>query len=68
MPEEFTVIDCVVAPVLQVLPDALEDVSVTVPPEQNVSGPPADTTGVGGLDKIVTVVDAVEDVHPFPST
>lgn len=61
-------IDCVVSPVLHVFPVALDDVSVTVPPEQNVNGPPAVTTGVGGLDTTVTTVDAVEEVQPLPST
>jgi len=59
--------DCVVAPVLQVFPDALLDVNVTLPPAQKVKGPPADTVGTGGFETSVTVVDAIADVHPFPS-
>ena len=60
--------DCVVAPVLQVFPDALEDVKTTFPPAQKVNGPPADTVGIGGFETSVTVVDALAEVQPFPST
>ncbi len=60
--------DCVVAPVLQVFPEALLDVNVTLSPAQNIKGPPADTVGTGGFDTSVTVVDALADVQPFAST
>ena len=61
----FTVIDCVVAPVLQVFPLALDEVSVTVFPAQKLIGPPAETVGVGGNELTVTVEDAFEEVQPF---
>lgn len=67
VPAAFTTMFCVVAPVLQVLPLALDELSVTLPPWQNVSGPLAETVGVAGNGLTVTVVEAVEDVHPFPS-
>lgn len=38
---------CVVAPVLHVLPVDTLDVRTTLPPEQNVVGPPAVTVGEG---------------------
>jgi hypothetical protein len=58
------VIDCVVAPVLQVFPVALEDVNVTLPPEQKVVGPLADTVGVVGKGFTVMVEDALGEVQP----
>jgi hypothetical protein len=66
VPEVETVIDCVVAPVDQVFPVALEDVNTTDPPAQNVVGPPAVIIGVAGTGFTVTVVgaDAAEHV-PF---
>ena len=45
------------------MPAALE-VSVTVPPWQNVVLPPAVMVGVTGLAFTVTVVDAEVDEHP----
>jgi hypothetical protein len=47
-PDALTVIDCVTAPVLQLLPDTALDVSTTDPPAQNVVGPFAEivTTGI----------------------
>lgn len=53
-----------VAPVLHVLPDALEDVSVTLPPEQKLSGPPADTVGALGNGLTVTLVLADVALQP----
>ena len=50
--------DCVVAPVLQVLPVALEEVNVTLPPVQKVNGPLAEIVGVVGAGFTVTVVEA----------
>ena len=49
-----TVIDCVVAPVDQTFPVADEDVKTTLPPEQNVVGPPAEIVGVAGVAFTVT--------------
>ena len=57
--------DCVVAPVDQVLPDAEDEVSTTLPPEQKVVGPPAVIVGVEGTAFTVTVVPAdTADVQP----
>ena len=44
-----TVIDCVVAPVDHTFPLADEDVKTTLPPAQNVVGPPALIVGVAGI-------------------
>jgi hypothetical protein len=52
------VVDCVVVPFDQRFPEAAEDVSTTLPPVQNVVGPPAVTVGVGGSGLTVTVVVA----------
>ena len=48
-------IDCVVEPSDQVFPEALDDVKVTDPPEQNVVAPPAEIVGVEGKGFTVTV-------------
>ena len=65
VPEVETVIDCVVAPVDQLFPVAEDEVNVTLPPEQNVSGPPALMVGVAGVGFTVTVVPAeAGDVQP----
>ncbi len=64
VPAALTVIDCVVAPVLQLFPDADDDVSVTLPPEQKFSGPPADTVGALGNGFTVTVVFADVALQP----
>ena len=40
------------------LPDALLEVSVTLPPSQKVVGPEGVMVGVGGIGLTVTVVDA----------
>jgi len=47
--------DCVVAPLDQVFPVADEDVNVTLPPAQNVVGPPAVITGAAGPGETETV-------------
>ncbi len=67
VPDVVAVMFCVVAPVLQVFPVALDDVNTTLPPVQKVKGPLAETVGVFGNGFTVIVVDAVEEVHPFPS-
>ena len=61
--------DCVVAPVLQVFPVALDDVSVTLPPVQNVVGPLAEIVGVAGAGFTVTVVETHVDagLHEEPA-
>ena len=53
-----------VAPVLQVLPLALDEVNVTLPPVQNVVGPLAETVGVAGSGFTVIVVEALGELHP----
>jgi hypothetical protein len=60
-----TVMDCVVAPLDQVLPVALDDVSTTEPPAQKVVDPPAVTLGVAGNGLIVTTVGE-ELMEQFP--
>jgi hypothetical protein len=47
------------------LPEALEDVNVTEPPEQNVVAPPALIVGVVGAAVTITVV-GLEDVVQDP--
>jgi hypothetical protein len=53
-----TVMAWVVAPLDQVLPVALDEVSTTEPPAQNVVALPAVTVGVVGTEFTVTIVDA----------
>jgi hypothetical protein len=62
-PAVETVIDCVVAPVDQVLPVADDDVSVIVVPAQNELGPLI--VGVGGAGFTVTTNAADVAVQPF---
>ncbi len=65
VPDVETVIDCVVAPVDQRFPLADDDVNTTLPPAQNVNGPPAEIVGVAGKAVTVTVVPAeVAEVQP----
>lgn len=66
VPEVETVIDCVVALVDQVFPDAAEDVNTTEPPVQNVVGPPARITGTPGAGFTVTFVLDEVATHPEP--
>ncbi len=68
VPELETEIDCVVAPVLQLFPVALEDVNVTLPPAQNVVGPLADTVGVLGNGFTVTAVFVEVALQPAEPT
>lgn len=68
MPLVFTVIDGVVAPVLHVFPVAEEEVSVTLPPVQNVVGPLVATIGVAGNGFTVTLVLADVEEHPEAPT
>jgi hypothetical protein len=51
----LTVIDWVVAPLLQRLPVALDEVRVTDPPAQKMVGPLAVTVGVGTLVTVTVV-------------
>ena len=65
VPDVETVMDCVVAPVDHKLPLADEEVKTTLPPAQNVNGPPALIVGVAGNGFTVTVVPAdVAEVQP----
>ncbi len=52
------------APLDHALPVALEDVSITDPPLQNVVALPAVIVGAGGVGLTVTVVAADVDEHP----
>ena len=66
-----TVIDCVVAPFDQRFPVADDEVSVTLPPSQNVVAPDAVIVGVAGKAFNVTVVaaeTAEEQVPLFTET
>ena len=66
VPALETVIDGVVAPVDQVLPEPADDVNVTEPPEQNVVEPPAVIVGADGVVFTVTVVPADDgEVQPL---
>ena len=67
MPVALTLIDCVVAPVDQRYELAALAVSVTLPPSQNVVGPPAVMTGVAGRGLTVTAVAALVALQPLPS-
>ena len=58
--------DCVVAPFDQVFPVAEEEVKVTEPPAQKVSGPFAVLVGTAGSGFTVMVVAAdVDEQDPF---
>ena len=67
VPADETVIVCVVAPVLHVLPLAALELNVTLPEAQKVVGPLAVIVGVVGLELTVTVCEAIAEVHPFAS-
>ena len=57
--------ETLVAPVLQVFPEALLEVSVTLPPVQNVRGPLGVIVGVAGSAFTVTAVGAdIAEVQP----
>jgi hypothetical protein len=58
--------DCVVAPFDQVLPVADEEVKVTEPPAQKVTGPPAVIVGTGGTGfTVTTVATDVDEQDPL---
>jgi uncharacterized protein with GYD domain len=68
-PEAETVMDCVVSPVDQRLSVAEDEVKTTLPPAQNVVGPPAEIVGVEGVGFTVTdVVDEFPDEQPLVIT
>jgi hypothetical protein len=58
VPAALTTIDCVVSLSLHRLPDTAEDVSVTLLPWQNESGPLAVIVGAGGIGFTTTVTEA----------
>jgi len=65
VPEELTVIDCVVAPFDQKLLLAEEEVNTMDPPAQNVVGPLAVIVGTEGIVFTVTFTGVeVLEVHP----
>jgi hypothetical protein len=66
LPELVSVIDCVVCPEDHTLSVAEEEVSVTLPPAQNVVGPLAVIVGVGIVAFTVTVcaAEAPEEQPP----
>jgi hypothetical protein len=66
VPPNFTVMLCVVAPVLQRLPVALELVSVTESPLHSIVGPDAVMIGGVGVGWTRTVSDALS-TQPNPS-
>ena len=66
-PVVVTLILVEVDPVDHKLPIGSEDVSVTLPPSQNVVGPPAVIVGVEGKGFTVTFVGAEVAEHPLPS-
>ena len=67
VPDVVTEIDCVVAPPAdQSLPVAAEDVSVTLPPEQKVVGPPAEIVGAAGALGSLSPCVRVLEAHPEP--
>jgi hypothetical protein len=53
-----TVMDCVVAPLDQIFPVALEEVNTTEPPAQNVVDPLAVIVGIVGKGLTITTVGA----------
>ena len=64
----MTVILCVVAPVFQRYPSAGEDVSMMLPPVQNVSGPSTDIVGMAPALMITVVVSEVPPQFPVVVT
>ena len=69
VPDDETVIDCVVAPEDQIFPEVEDDVKTTLPPEQKLNGPPAEIVGVAGAEFTVIVVPAdVAEVQPTEVT
>jgi hypothetical protein len=65
LPEAVTLMDCVVAPFDHAYVYPMGAVSVTLPPAQNVVGPPAVTAGVVGFGLTVTDVAALLAAQPF---
>ena len=68
VPAVETVIACVIAPVDHRLPVADDEVKVTLPPVQNVVGPPAVMVGVGGTGLTVPLTATLIVVIPTEAT
>ena len=66
VPVLFTLIDCVVSPLLHKQEDPEVEFNVTEPPLQNVVGPPALMVTVGNGFTVTVVTDDIAE-HPFPS-
>ena len=64
VPEAETVMDCVFAPFDQVFPVADDEVSTTLPPEQNAVALPALMVGVAGAALIVTTTGLMSEQVP----
>ena len=64
MPALFTVIDCVVSPLLHLLPIVALEVSVTVPPAHIVVGPLAEIVGVESETTTTLVAKELDEVQP----
>lgn len=66
-PDELTVIDCVVAPLLHNHDVPADAVSITEPPAQNVVGPPAVIVAVGNGFTITVAVPVCACEQPLTS-
>jgi hypothetical protein len=66
LPLAITVIDCVVAPVDQVLPVAAEDVSVMLPPGQKLVAMLLVIVGVAGALGSLSPCEALFEAQPEP--
>jgi hypothetical protein len=64
-PEEFTVIEGVIAWLFHSIPVACDEVSVTLPPLQNMVGPFAEIVGAVGVGFTVTAIAFDVAEHPF---
>jgi hypothetical protein len=67
VPAFSTVIDWVVAPLLQTFPEVALEVKITLSPTQKVVGSLGEIVGVVGLEFTVTICDAEEETQPFAS-
>lgn len=67
VPPALTVIDCVVSPSLHRLPDAADDVRITLSPGQNARGPDAVMVGAAGVGLTVTTTDADGGLVQLPT-
>jgi hypothetical protein len=56
---------CVIAPVFQTFPVTLLELNTTLPPAQNVVGPPAVMVGVSCTGLTLTLTEVVGELHPL---